>query len=329
MNDIFKTRVTVSDSNKKSEYSDHLFFIGSCFAENIGSRFQSRLFPVVVNPFGVMYNPVSVANTLTDIIDGRLITDDDLQFHNGLWQSFRLHGSFSSPHRQDVILKANEAIAEARIHLQKTETLVVTFGTSWVYSLKEDNSIVANCHKFPADRFNHFKLSPDEIAELWKEVILRLRDINPSIRLIFTISPVRHWKNGAWGNNVSKATLMLAVDQLMMSDPSIEYFPAYEIMMDELRDYRFYADDMLHPSQLAQEYIFDIFSKAYFTNEAIAFGRESHKILTTLNHRPLHGKNDNYKHLIGKTMVQIENLGKKYPSTDVTKLLNIAKTLLI
>lgn len=328
MNDNFKTTVVVPESLIKTEYSDNIFFIGSCFAENIGSRFSQRLFPTVVNPLGVVYNPVSVANNLIDIINCKLLTDDDLRFHNGLWHSFKLHGSFSSPNKQEVLDNANEAIRNAHSHLAKTKTLIVTFGTAWCYSLVENDLIVANCHKYPTHFFKHFKLEVDEIVTLWKDLILKLKEFNPSIRIIFTVSPVRHWKNGAFGNNVSKATLLLSVSRIIDSDKSIDYFPAYEIMMDELRDYRFYDDDMLHPSALAQEYIFNIFAKTYLSKSAQQFGEQSVKISSTLMHRPLHGMTQEYIKLIENTITRIEDFKKRYPSTDVTKLLNKANSLL-
>ncbi len=328
MTTTFRTIVEVPDSNHKIGYSDITIFLGSCFAENIGSRFVERLLPSNVNPLGVMYNPISVADTLTTIINGTKIEDEDLALHNGLWHSFRLHGSFSAPEKENVIKRANDAIRRASTQLKKASTIVITFGTSWVFRHIESNKVVANCHKYPSAAFEHYRLTPEFITQLWSNTIDELKRYNPNIKILLTVSPIRHWKDGASGNNLSKATLHVAVASLIEKYPDIEYFPAYEIMMDELRDYRFYADDMLHPSKVAQDYIFKKFSKSYLKTETMLFGEETGRIVKTLTHHPLHGKTENYTKLIENTIVKIENLKKRYPLTDVTKLLNIANSLL-
>ena len=327
MGDMFKTKVTTVESNNKIDYADHLLFIGSCFAENIGSRFKERLFNAMVNPLGVVYNPASVANTLDDLISNKLVTPEEVLFHNNLWHSFRLHGSFSSTDKATVIEMANEALGEAHLHLKKSKTVVVTFGTAWVYSLSANGQIVSNCHKYPAATFHRTLQKVDDIVGQWQETIKKLRNFNPAIRIIFTISPVRHWKDGAHGNNISKATLLLAVEQLMKEDETLEYFPAYEIMMDELRDYRFYADDMLHPSNLAQSYIFDSFTQVYLSRQAMEFGQESLKLATALNHRPLQGITDEYRKFLETTIIKIESFQAHYPLIDANNFLKKAKAI--
>ncbi len=327
MGDLFKTKVAIAESKNKIEYADPLLFIGSCFAENIGSRFTERLFNAIVNPFGVVYNPASVSNTLDDIIEKRLVSEADVAYHNNLWHSFRLHGSFSSPHREKLIESANQTLFRAHQHLEKTKTLVITFGTAWVFTLKSTNQIVANCHKYPATTFERNMLSVDDIVHQWQGTILRLRTFNLAIRIVFTISPVRHWKDGAHGNNLSKATLLLAVQHLINQDTTLEYFPAYEIMMDELRDYRFYADDMLHPSNLAQSYIFDCFTQAYLSRQAFAFGQESNKLTNALNHRPLQGITGEYQQFVQKTIEKIEAFQEQYPLIDANNFLKKAKAI--
>ena len=327
MGEMFKTKVATVESNSKIDYADHLLFIGSCFAENIGSRFKERLFNAMVNPLGVVYNPASVANTLDDLISNKLVTPEEVLFHNNLWHSFRLHGSFSSTDKATVIGMANEALCEAHLHLKKSKTVVVTFGTAWVYSLSANGQIVSNCHKYPAATFHRTLQKVDDIVGQWQETIKQLRNFNPAIRIIFTISPVRHWKDGAHGNNISKATLLLAVEQLMKEDETLEYFPAYEIMMDELRDYRFYADDMLHPSNLAQSYIFDSFTQVYLSRQAMEFGQESLKLATALNHRPLQGITDEYLKFLETTIIKIESFQARYPLIDANNFLKKAKAI--
>ncbi len=321
MSELFRTSVVVQESSQLIDYADYMMFIGSCFAQNIGSRFEERLYNVKVNPLGVVYNPTSVAVALIDIANNRLIRDEDVSFYNHLWHSFRLHGSFSSTDKGFVIERANMALVEAQKHLQRCKTLVITFGTAWVYYLKDTNEAVANCHKYPDQAFYRRLLSVDEIVVSWQDVIAQLRAFNPDLRMIFTISPVRHWKDGAHGNNISKATLMLAINQLMNHDSSLEYFPAYEIMMDDLRDYRFYADDMLHPSSAAQDYIFGCFNSAFLDKRAIGFGKESFRLVNALGHRPLQGMTDDYRKFINSTMSKIEALQAKYPLIDAKRLL--------
>ncbi|MGV8827376.1 MAG: GSCFA domain-containing protein [Breznakibacter sp.] len=327
MGDMFITKVATVESSSKIGYADHLLFIGSCFAENIGSRFKERLFNAMVNPLGVVYNPASVANTLDDLISNKLVTPEEVLFHNNLWHSFRLHGSFSSTNKATLIEIANKAIEEAHHHLKISKTVVVTFGTAWVYSLSANGQIVSNCHKYPAATFHRTLQKVDDIVEQWQETIKKLRNFNPAIRIIFTISPVRHWKDGAHGNNISKATLLLAVEQLMKEDETLEYFPAYEIMMDELRDYRFYADDMLHPSNLAQSYIFDSFTQVYLSGQAMEFGQESLKLATALNHRPLQGITDEYRKFLETTIIKIESFQARYPLIDANNFLKKAKAI--
>lgn len=327
MDDLFRTKVEIAASDNKIEYSDHIFFIGSCFAENIGSRFKERMFNTLVNPLGVAYNPTSVANTLDDIVNNRKIVDHEALFHNNMWHSFRLHGSFSSSSKSELIEKANTAIDEAHQHLKKTKTLVVTFGTAWVYSLKENGLVVANCHKYPSSSFQRNLLTVEQIVSQWLATINRVKAINPAIRIVFTISPIRHWKDGAHGNNISKATLLLAVDQLIQKVRALEYFPAYEIMMDELRDYRYYADDMLHPSVLAQSYIFDRFTHAYLSRKALEFGHESARLAAALNHRPLQGITDEYLAFLKKTIEKTEQFQHQYPLINANKILKNAKAI--
>lgn len=327
MDEMFKTKVATVESNSKIDYADHLLFIGSCFAENIGSRFKERLFNAMVNPLGVVYNPASVANTIEDLISKKLVTTDEVLFHNNLWHSFRLHGSFSSPDKATLIEKANKSIEEAHHHLKISKTLVVTFGTAWVFSVGANGQIVSNCHKYPAATFHRTLQKVDDIVGQWQKTIKKLRNFNPAIRIIFTISPVRHWKDGAHGNNISKATLLLAVEQLMKQDATLEYFPAYEIMIDELRDYRFYADDMLHPSNVAQSYIYDSFTQVYLSRQALEFGQESQKLATALNHRPLQGITDEYRKFIKTTIIKIESFQARYPLIDANNFLKKAKAI--
>lgn len=328
MDTTFRTKVEIPCIQQPIKYSDKLFFNGSCFAENIGSLFSEHQFNCMVNPFGVVYNPASVAQSLERIINAKQFNEADLVWHNNLWHHFDLHGSFSSNNKNTLLSSANQSLNTAHQQLKETKLLIVTFGTAWIFQLKNSNQIVANCHKHPASSFLHNILSVNDIYALWQTLVQRLKEFNPGIRIIMTVSPVRHWKNGAHGNNVSKAVLLLAIEQLIQSNKEIEYFPAYEIMLDELRDYRFYADDMLHPSKIAQSYIFRQFCEYSLDEKASEMVKDVEKINAALNHRPLQGVTSEHIAFVKSTITRIEKLKSKYPLINNNMLLNRAKKVL-
>ena len=204
--------------------------------------------------------------------------------------------------------------------------MIVTFGTAWVYKLKSNGQIVANCHKLPEKMFEREMLSVQDITEDWKQVLRSLWEQNPELKLLFTVSPIRHWKDGAHGNQLSKATLLLAIEELQKEFPKqIFYFPAYEIMMDELRDYRFYADDMLHPSALAVEYIWQRFTESMLSDESKGILKEWGEIQKALNHKPFQPESEAYKQFISQTLLKIERLNEKFPYFDNTNETEILK----
>ena len=207
--------------------------------------------PVLINPAGAVFNPVSVCNTLDTITTGRKLNQNDLLYHDGAWLSLLHYTDFSGEDPVEVLEKINLNSAEALLFLKSSKFLFVTLGTARVYRLKKTGQIVSNCHKIPSDQFEPELLTVDNVIKLWERQLDRLNTLFPDLKVVFTISPVRHWKDGAHGNQVSKSVLFLAVEELLKHAVSPQYFPAYELVMDDLRDYRFYNDDMLHPSPMA------------------------------------------------------------------------------
>jgi hypothetical protein len=315
----FRTEIFPEKSNFSIGYHQKTVFIGSCFTENIGNKFIENKFPVLVNPFGVLYNPLSVQKAIGLIIKQKKFKDEDLQFANDKWFSFEHHGSFSGTDKELVLKNINKQIDESHRFLKNTDALFVTFGTSWYYQLKTNQKVVANCHKLPANRFSCKLLSVEEIVAAWTELIGQLKKFNPEIKLIFTISPIRHWKDGAVNNQLSKSILNVAIHRLIEKFEQTSYFPAYELVMDDLRDYRFYADDFLHPNTQAINYIWDKFSAAFIEDKNLQIAKKINRITKAVSHRPLHPKTETYRKFLQANIEKIKQLGKDYPFIDFSK----------
>ncbi len=265
----FRTIVDIPDPGFRIGPCEEMLFVGSCFASEIGSRFQEEKFRAVVNPYGVMYNPASILHTIEKIKD------------------------------------------------QRFTTAILTLGTNHIYRLKETGEIVDNCQKRPQSLFTEEELSVEECVEYLTKAIGTLRQMNPDIRIVLTVSPIRYRKYGYHGSQLSKSTLLLAIEKVMRGQNTsnhLNYFPAYEIINDELRDYRFYAPDMLHPSDQAVEYIWQRLSEVYLSDEAKAFLAEWAPLKAVLNHKPFDPDSEDYKALMNKTMLKVAALSEKYPN---------------
>ncbi len=315
----FRTVVNIEPSPVKITYDDPVLFIGSCFASSIGARMAEGRMRVLVNPAGTVYNPVSVANTLDMVTIGKKHSIDDLYNHEGLWLSFNHYTSFSSENPEAVISGINENTHLAREFISSARFLFVTFGTARVYRWNETGKIVSNCHKIPSSRFTHELLGVNDIAELWMPWLDRLESLFPELRIIFTISPVRHWKDGAHGNQVSKSVLFMAVEELLKHPSKPGYFPAYEIFMDDLRDYRFYDEDMLHPSRASIDYIWKAFTDCYFERKTLDLWQDVSKITRALSHRIQSGTGKGAKKFAGNMLSRIESVSSKIPAIDLNK----------
>jgi hypothetical protein len=279
-----RTKVKIEPSPVKITYNDKVLFLGSCFASSIGKQMQAGKFRVLINPAGTVFNPVSVCNTLDIITSGRKFETGDLYFHNGTYLSLYHYTDFSSYDPVSLLDKINSGLSEALGFLKECRFLFITLGTARVYRLKETGQIVSNCHKIPSEYFTQELLTVHEIRNLLEHQLDRLRELFPEMKVIFTISPVRHLKDGAHGNQISKSLLLLSVEELLAHHTSPDYFPAYELVMDELRDYRFYDDDMMHPSALAINYIWDCFSKCYMDSKTLNTWNEVVRVTKACRH---------------------------------------------
>ena len=313
-----RTTFKIEPSPYKITYDDRVMFIGSCFASSMGFQMDLGKIPVMINPAGAVFNPVSVCNTLDTITTGKEFIQDDLYFYDGNWLSFYHYTDFSSDDPVKVLEKINNKSKEASDFLKKSKFLFITFGTARIYRWENTGLVVSNCHKIPSARFRSELLSVNEIVVLWTKQLDRLSSLFPQLNVVFTISPVRHWKDGAHGNQVSKSVLFLAVEELLNHPSHPQYFPAYELVMDDLRDYRFYNDDMLHPSSAAINYIWNAFSGSYFDNKTMNIWNEVVKITKACSHRFNTESGSKKKSFAGQMLKQISEIEIKIPSVNLS-----------
>lgn len=294
--------------------------MGSCFTENIGNRMAALKYDVDINPFGILYNPVSVANGLRILLKKKEFTTVDLIHQGGLWHSFYHHGRFSFPNKEDTLNNINNRIKTSSEFLKRADFLFITYGTAWIYRYKKTGQIVSNCHKVKATEFERERLTVAEIVSEYRELFAGIREVNPSLKVIFTVSPIRHWKDGAVENQRSKAVLLLAIDELVreFGEDFCTYFPAYEIVMDELRDYRFYADDMIHISEVAVNHIWEKFQSALIDKESQQIAVQIRKVVQAANHKPLHEKTPGYKRFVQQMETEIIRLESKYENLNLS-----------
>ena len=314
------TRIEIPDFPFKISYEDRNLFFGSCFAEQTGTKMQEHGWDACVNPFGVLYNPLSVASGCKRLLHPTPFAESDLFEFNGMFHSFMHHGKFSGQSATDVLANINNSLSVAADCFKKNSRLLITFGTSYIYRLKTDGRTVANCHKLPAAKFDRDLLTVNRIVDEWTILLDSIFAIHPSMKVIFTVSPVRHWKDGAHGNQISKSVLLLAEQVLTEKYAGqVFYFPAYELMMDELRDYRFYADDLLHPSKVAMDYIWERFCDAFMDAETKNDLKEVVSVRRDISHRPFHPSTDLYKQFLMQTFNKIKRLQAKNPYICLSK----------
>jgi hypothetical protein len=320
----FRTEVDIPEFVKKMGYRHQSMMIGSCFAENTGDYLQDHCLPVMVNPFGILYNPISIANSLEMLITRKKFTETDLFYHNGLHNSFFHHSRFSRSSLADMLELINLQAEEGFNCLKNSSHLFITFGTSWVFEHRETGNVVSNCHKLPSSTFDRYRLSIEQITERWIPLIGQLKKINPDLQIVFTVSPIRHLNDGAHGNQLSKAILLMATDALIarFENDSVAYFPSYELVLDELRDYRFYASDMTHPSDVAIAFIREKYSSKLFDYEAITLLSEIEKLHSALIHKPFNSKETGYISFIESQISKVNQLKQQYPFVNFNKLAN-------
>jgi len=299
------------------DHRSPVLMMGSCFTENIGRQLERCLFPVCINPFGVIYNPLSVKKGLESLVRKEAYMPEELNLHNGLWFSFDHSTGFSSPDREKALEHINRSFKFAKELLKRAGYMILTWGTSWVYEYNQTGQVVCNCHKIPAKEFTRRQLTTREIVSAYEDLLPELFAFNTSLKIIHTVSPVRHLKDGAHGNQLSKASLLLAGDALQKKYPDrYFYFPSYEIVMDELRDYRFYAEDMFHTSDQATSYIWEKFLQVLVSEHSAGIIRELEPVLRMFEHRPLNSTGEPYKNMEKQRREKLRKLQEKYPELN-------------
>lgn len=299
-------------------YRDNLMFIGSCFSENIGTYFERHLFRTDLNnPFGILFNPASIAKAVRRLLSETPYSDNDLFLHNGVWNSYDHHSDFSDTEKEKCLAKMNDKLKESSQFLKNATILFITFGTAWIYRQKANGEIVSNCHKMPANTFLREKLSVHDIVNEYTDLFHTSPFSDKKTRVIFTVSPVRHTKDGLHENQLSKATLLLAIDELQKRFDFVEYFPSYEMLLDDLRDYRFYNEDMVHPNNTAIKYLTEKLS-SYFSEETKMLMNEAEQIASAESHRPFNPQSNEYQNFISsihekksQLMTKIANIRKR------------------
>jgi hypothetical protein len=340
----FFSKVDIPASDLRIDYKSNLVFIGSCFADNISAQFASRKFKVLANPFGTIYNPLSIAQMVKNIADGKVYGDadvfQDVCRDNGhgdnLWHCWDAHSSLSASTREECIAKLNNAIASAREFIANADTVFVTLGSAFVYTLKGTGNVAANCHRQDPKMFERQLISVEEVACAIREIVENLHKITATAkntnshepRIVFTVSPIRHKGDGAHGNNLSKATVLLGIEKAIKeiaTSPSaprndaITYFPGYEIVMDELRDYRFYAEDMIHLSKTAEDYIFERMVDTYCSEKTRADIARVEKFMKMANHRIIGSDADKIRAFAEQQLACATELEKQIPGLDLAQ----------
>ena len=280
-----QTEILLKPEENQIDYSSKILLLGSCFSENIGERFEYYKFQNRINPFGIIFNPISLEKLIVRAIDSQNYTEEDVFEHNELWFCFETHSQLAAKSQEEILSRLNDSLQILREALLSGTHIILTHGTSWVYRHLESNTIVANCHKLPQRLFQKELLSIDDISLSLLNITEKILSVNPEANLINTISPVRHIKDGFVENTQSKAHLIAAIHGVVKRQSF--YFPSYEIMLDELRDYRFYSEDMLHPNNTAIEIIWQKFSGVWIFPKAESIQKEIGQIQTALQHRPI------------------------------------------
>lgn len=312
-----QTEVTTEPVKEKISYSSSvLTSFGSCFSDEIGSRMKRTGFDICVNPFGTLYNPESIRSSIERLVRKKMLTDDEIIESHGIFTSYFHHSSFARNGRIEFLEYANGKLEEASAHLERSTDILITLGTARIYRLKENGITVSNCHKKPASLFERTLLSPDEVYGCLADIRSML-NVGKRKRIFFTVSPIRHIRDGLHGNQISKATLLLATERLCSENMDCIYFPAYEMFMDELRDYRYYAEDMVHPSSQAADYIWKRFCEFSMDNETIATMKEAEKIRKSMEHRPLFPDTDEWKRFSRNLEKRLEDFMKRHPDVKM------------
>ncbi|GAA0731159.1 GSCFA domain-containing protein [Aquimarina litoralis] len=295
-----QTNIPLKPQQPKINYDSNLMLLGSCFAENIGEKFSYFKYKSLINPFGILFHPKAIETFLWMATQQEKYTETDLFFHNERWHCFDAHSKLSHPDQKTVLNTLNQGLDQAYNDMLSATHICITLGTAWVYRLQALDMIVANCHKIPQKEFSKEILSVAEVVQCLQNSVGLIRSFNPGVQIIFTVSPVRHSKDGFVENNRSKSHLIAAIHQIISVDQNSTYFPSYEIMMDELRDYRFYKEDMIHPSSLAIDYIWERFKQTWIDENALPTMDKVNEIQNGIAHRPFNPDSEQHHQFLLK-----------------------------
>jgi hypothetical protein len=313
---MFRTELPIAPATGQLPRTARVLTLGSCFADSIGSRLVAHKVETLVNPFGTVFQPLALGRLLRAAAGEEVDWQQHLVEARGRWQSYDLHGSIGASSPVDLLQSIRELVRRTGEFLRQADVVLLTLGTAWAYRLRETGELVNNCHKQPADLFVRELLTPDEVINNLAETHAYLRRINPNLRFVLTVSPVRHLKDTLPLNSVSKSVLRVATHILSDLLPGVAYFPAYELLMDDLRDYRFYAADMLHPSEVAEDYIWDKFARTYFDTEFGRFRKEWNAVRNSLAHRPLHAGAPEHRQFLENTLEKLEQFSLRKVTVD-------------
>ena len=309
------TPVPIPNSIHSIDYNSTIVSLGSCFAVNMGEKLDYFKFQNTINPFGIIFNPVSIEKLIVRAVHQKHFTEEDVFFHNERFHSYEVHSDLSSANQQELLDRLNTSLELTLQKIKAATHILITYGTSWVYQEKNSGAVVANCHKMPQSHFDKHILSVASIEAAIQNTVAAIRQVNPNCSFVFTLSPVRHSKDGFVENQRSKAHLITALHNLLSNQmlDKAHYFPAYEIMMDELRDYRFYGDDLMHPSSMAIEYIWQRFRASSISETALSTLDEVDAIQKSLLHKPFHPLAESHQKFQSKLQEKISKLQEKHP----------------
>lgn len=312
----FRTELSLPKYERDINHRTPVLSLGSCFAEHLGRRLAEVKVPVNENPFGILYHPEVIARNLELLLEGAQIKAAEQFRHQDLWRHFAFHGRYSLPGREEHLALINGQVQGGYPSLRQSKFLLLTLGTAWGYRLRETGALVANCHKLPADRFQRFRSTKDEIVARLGEALLACRAVNPQLRVVLTVSPVRHLRDGLVENQRGKAILLLAAEELTTRYDFIDYFPAYELVLDDLRDYRFYEADLAHPNQLAVDYVWEKFTQAFWSEATHRLAREVGRLVKAARHHPLHPATESHQAFVAHTLRQMTTLEETHAFLD-------------
>ncbi|MEQ8418366.1 MAG: GSCFA domain-containing protein [Arenibacter algicola] len=307
-----QTQIPLKKAENQIDYNSQLVVLGSCFANNIGDKLAYYKFRALQNPFGVLFHPLAIENLISRAIQEESYTEEEVFFLNERWQCYDAHSDLSSVAKEDLLGSLNSGLSKTKLYINKASHIFITLGTAWTYQLKESGKEVANCHKVPQLAFKKGLLSIEKIVQSLEAIVHQIQTINTKTQIVFTISPVRHLKDGFVENQLSKAHLISAVHQILKNGKAL-YFPSYELMMDELRDYRFYGNDLVHPNDLAITYIWEKFVSVWIAQEAWPTMEKVAAVQSGLNHRPFNPESLKHQEFLKALDQKITYLQKKYP----------------